>query len=202
MARVKSPITGNQKCRIESSVKNLWLVQSISLSRLLAALLFASLAFQNVPLQLLICIYGFAMCSDLADGFLARKLDRESYMGKIIDLISDKSLTVVSLLYAAKRDIYLLPLALIATREIVVIGLRAIIIDGSQLLPTSRLFGGMMALLLWGNTLFLVLVPKDNDLVQIAGHIYWLCALVFVTNLTWRIYVSRRRIMASLTKAG
>lgn len=175
-------------------------VQSISVFRLIAALIFACLAFQDIPLGLLATTYALAMCSDLVDGILARRLNEESFAGKVIDLISDKSLTVVSVLYAAERDVHLLPLALIATREIIVIGLRAITVDGTQLLPTSRLFGGTMAFLLWGNTLFLVLVPKGHDMVQIAGHIYWFCALVFVTNLVLRVYVSRHRIMASLTK--
>jgi phosphatidylglycerophosphate synthase len=204
MPHAELPNTDDQilaeKARIEGITRRLWLVQSISLSRLLAALLFASLAFQNLPIRLLACIYGFAMCSDLVDGFLARWLNTESYAGKVFDLVSDKSLTIVSLLYAAERGVCFLPLALIAIREIIVIGLRLIIIDGTQLLPTSRIFGGIMALLLWSNTLFLVFMPKDSDWVQTANHIYLMCALVFATNLTVRIYMSRRRIMASITK--
>jgi phosphatidylglycerophosphate synthase len=140
------------------------------------------------------------MCSDLADGFIARKLNAESYAGKVIDLVSDKSLTIVSLLYAAERGIQLFPLALIATREIVVIGLRSVIVDGTQLLPTSRVFGGVMALGLWSNTLFLVFTPHVGGWIQIVSRIYWGCACVFIVNLVARIYVSRRRIMVSLTK--
>ena len=71
-------------------------MQSISLSRLLGALVFASLAFQNVPLWLVAAIYILAMCSDLLDGFLARRLAAISYFGKVLDLVSDKSLTIVS----------------------------------------------------------------------------------------------------------
>lgn len=176
----------------------IWLVESISLSRLLAALLFASLAFQDVPLALVSGIYIFAMCTDLIDGYLARRLGAETYIGKIVDLISDKSMTIVSLLYAAARGISVLPLALIATREIIMIGARIIVVDGSQLLPTNKLLGGMLALLLWGNTLFLVLFGRDPHFVGIANHIFWACAILITSNLVARIYVSAPRIKASL----
>lgn len=186
--------------RTEKITTKVWLIQSISLSRLFAALIFASLAFQNFPARLLAGIYGFAMCSDLADGFLARRLNAETYIGKVLDLVSDKSLTVVSLLYAAERGISFLPLALIAMREIIIIGFRLIIIDGTQLLPTSRIFGGAMALLLWSNTLFLVFASKDSGWIRTAEKIYIGCSLIFITNLIVRIYMSRRRIIASITR--
>ena len=54
------------------------------------------------------------MCTDLIDGYLARRLEAETYLGKVVDLISDKSMTIVSLLYAAARGISIFPLALIA----------------------------------------------------------------------------------------
>lgn len=175
-----------------------WLVAFLSISRLLAALLFASLAFQQVPLALIGGIYFFAMASDLLDGFLARKLKVETYFGKVVDLVSDKSLTIVSLLYAAVRGIDILPLALIATREIIMVGARLIIVEGKQLFPTSRLLGGIMEILLWGTTLFLVFSGTRSDLIRIARIIYWGCAFFYILNFIVRIYVSRERIKASL----
>jgi phosphatidylglycerophosphate synthase len=100
------------------------------LLRLVAGLLFASLAFQGVPLGLLAMLYLGAMLSDLLDGLLARRLHVESFVGRILDLVSDKSLTIVSLLYAAARGISMLPLAMIATREIIMIGLRLVTVEG------------------------------------------------------------------------
>lgn len=183
-----------------SSSTRLWLVESISLARLMAALLFASLAFQDVPLTLLATLYALAMCSDVIDGYVARRLNAETYFGKVMDLVSDKSLTVVSLLYAAARGIDLTPLSLIATREIVVLGARLIVVNGSQLLPTNRLLGGLMALLLWGNTFFLVLSHRGEKIDSAINIIYWVCALVFTVNLVARVYVSGSRLKASVTK--
>jgi CDP-diacylglycerol--glycerol-3-phosphate 3-phosphatidyltransferase len=176
----------------------IWLVESISLSRLLASLIFASLAFQDVSVLILAGLYVFAMGSDLIDGYLARKLKVETYFGKVVDLVSDKSLTIVSLLYAAARGIDIMPLALIATREIITIGARIIVVEGRQLLPTNKILGGIMWLLLWGNTLFLLLISSDHRLIVVATIMYWICAIVLVLNLIARLYVNARRIKISL----
>jgi CDP-diacylglycerol--glycerol-3-phosphate 3-phosphatidyltransferase len=176
----------------------IWLIQAISLFRLVAALLFASLVFQDVSVALVVGLYIFAMSSDLVDGYLARRLKSETYFGKVLDLISDKSLTIVSLLYAAARGINILPLALIATREIIMLGARMIVVEGTQLFPTNRLLGGLMWFLLWGNTLFLVLVRTESKLIRIVNIIYWGCSIIFILNFISRVYVSADRIKASL----
>lgn len=177
----------------------IWLVESMSLFRLLAALLFASLAFQNVPVALVSGLYVFAMCTDLVDGYLARKLNAETYLGKVVDLVSDKSMSIVSLLYAAARGVSVFPLALIAIREVIMIGARLIVVEDKQLLPTNKILGGLFALLLWGNTLFLLLVTETH-MVLVVSNIYWVCAIIFTINLLARIYVSADRIKASVAE--
>ena len=161
----------------------LWVLQCVSFARLVAALVFACLAFQDVPRLILGTIYLFAMISDLVDGFLARKLNCQTFLGTIVDLISDKCLTVVSLLYAAEREIHLFPLSLIGVREIIVLGLRAIIVDGVPLLPTNRFFGGIMAAILWGNTLLLVFSVPGSHHFSVAQSIYTACAVSFLFNM-------------------
>lgn len=178
------------------------LVQSISLSRLLAGLLFASMAFQGVPTVALASLYIAAMCSDLLDGFLARRLNVESFGGKVLDLVSDKSLTVVSLLYAAARGMSVLPLAVIATREIVMIGLRLVTVDGNQLLPTNRIFGGVLSALLWGNTLLLIVTPKTGSMMWAVDMTYCACAVVLAVNLILRVRSSTERIRITLQKGA
>jgi phosphatidylglycerophosphate synthase len=180
----------------------LWFVESLSFSRLAAALLFSALVFQDIHVAIPATLYLFAMCSDLIDGYLARRLNAETYFGKVLDLVSDKSLTIVSLLYAAARGINLIPLAFIGTREIIMLRARLIVVDGTQLFPTNRLLGGVLWLLLWGNTLFLVLGGASSDRVRTANVVYWGCALVFAFNLLVRVYVSVPRIKDSLKTDG
>jgi phosphatidylglycerophosphate synthase len=177
------------------------LVEAVSVSRLLAALLFASIALQPFPLLLICSVYIAAAISDLLDGYLARRLDAATTVGRVIDLISDKSLTVVSLLYAAARGIDLLPLAIIAAREVIVLGMRIITVNGKQVLPTSRLFGGLMALCLWGNTFVLTILGSKEESFAFINLIYWLCAAIFVLNLIARFAVNRHQIKRAL-RAG
>ena len=178
----------------------LWLVESFSLSRLTAGLLFSALAFQSVRIEIPTALYLFAMCSDVIDGYMARRLESETYFGKVLDLVSDKSLTIVSLLYAAARGINLIPLSLIATREIIMIGARLITIDAIPLLPTNRRLGGILWLLLWGNTLFLFVEGTTRARVNTSNVIYWAIAIALVVNLVVRVYVSGPRIRASLER--
>jgi phosphatidylglycerophosphate synthase len=141
-------------------------------------------------------IYVAAALSDVLDGLIARRLGSQGYFGTVIDLVSDKSLTIVSVLYAAVRGEPLVPLALIAVREIVVLGLRLVIVDESQLLPTSRIFGGVLAAVIWGNTLALVLDSRGAYMKATAA-VYWIAAALFSINLAGRVSMSRRRIIAA-----
>lgn len=177
----------------------MWLVQALSLSRLLGGLIFASLAFQDFPLALIASIYAVAAASDLVDGALARRLRAESHFGRVLDLVSDKSLTIVSLLYASARGVDVLPLSLIAVRELIMLGGRIIVVDGRQLLPTNRLFGGVMSAIVWGNTLALIMSGICH---RGAGFVvqatFWMCATLLTSNLVLRVYASRLRIRTAL----
>lgn len=175
-----------------------WAVQLFTLTRIICALVFATLAFQRVPRTFLVVLYGAAMFSDLADGYLAERLSARTYFGKVLDLVSDKTLTVVSLLYAAERGISLLPLAFIAAREIVMIGMRLVSVEGRQLLPTNRFFGGMLALVVWGNTALLIWTVGYTRPYAVVEVLYWICAVMFAVNLAKRVRATAPQIMASL----
>jgi phosphatidylglycerophosphate synthase len=183
--------TGKMLMRTHNS--RIWLVSAISISRLLVALLFASVAFHVSP-GVVAGVYVVAMGSDLLDGYFARKLKVETDFGKVLDLISDKSLTIVSLLFAAIQGIGILPLALIGTREIIGLGVRMIIFDGSPLLPTNRTLGRVMVMAVWGNTLFLILAGEVASLIRVANLVYWGCAVVLTFSFLIRVVRNFRRI--------
>jgi phosphatidylglycerophosphate synthase len=177
----------------------LWLVESVSMLRILGALLFASIAFQDVPRTAIATFYLIAMSSDILDGYLARRLKTETYFGKVLDLVSDKSLTIVSLLYASARGVTLLPLALIAIRELLMIGARLVKCeDDAPLFPTSRVLGGSVAFLLWANTLLLAIDLGGEGAAARASIVYWIGAVVLNVNLAWRLHTNASRIKASL----
>jgi phosphatidylglycerophosphate synthase len=176
----------------------IWTASSISLFRLFGALVFSCIALQGFSLTFVASIYGIAAVTDLIDGYVARRLRVNTHLGRVIDLVSDKSLTIVSLLYASARGIDLRPLAVIAVREIVMIGSRMLTINRRPLFPTSRLFGGLIATLLWGNTLYLVVSTTSEHAV--ISMIYWVSAVALVVNLAIRVYVSRDQITSSASE--
>lgn len=172
-------------------------VQLISLSRIFATLTFASLAFAGTPRSLLSLIYLFAGVTDWLDGHLSRAQQTDTPFGKVLDLVADKSLTIVSLMYAAASGINILPLSFISVREVVMLGMRLVVVDDGQLLPTSRTFGGVMALLVWGNTLLLINAVPGTDVFRVVSYTYWLCALLFTGNLFVRLIASSTRIKSA-----
>jgi CDP-diacylglycerol--glycerol-3-phosphate 3-phosphatidyltransferase len=176
----------------------LWLVQAVTLCRVAGALLFACIALQGIPVVVIACCYSLAIVSDVVDGFLARRFHAATYLGKILDLVSDKSLTIVSLLYAAERRVPFAPLALIGVREFAMTGMRLVTVRGAQVLPTNRVFGGTIAMILWGSTLLIVVAHGTPESIAIATKLYWISAVALGLNLGVRIYGSRARIIASL----
>lgn len=169
---------------------------TISLTRLVAGLVFATIAFQPVPRAIPVSLYVAAMLSDLIDGQVARRGNVASYFGRVLDLISDKSLTIVSLLFAAACGIAIVPLALIGVREIVMLGARLITVSGRQILPTNRTFGGIMAAVLWSDTLVLLLGRKLLAVRHGVEQIYWACSLILMVNMAARLWWSAKRIRA------
>jgi len=182
-------------CRLEQAhVVRVLLVQSVSVFRIIGTLLFIGLPVISQSRILLATLYVAAILSDLVDGYLARTLQVSSNFGRVLDLVADKSLALVSLLYAADHGVEILPLAIIATRDMLMIGMRLVTIDGMQLLPTNRVFGGLMAFLIGTNTL-LLLYSAGPALVQFVTISYWGIALLFVANLGCRIHTSWSRIL-------
>jgi phosphatidylglycerophosphate synthase len=169
------------------------LVHGVSIFRILAVLAFVGLAANSALRVLVSLLYTFALLSDLLDGYLARKLEVSTDFGRVLDLVADKSLAIISLLYAAEQGISLLPLALIATRDVVMIGMRVVVVDGKQLLPTNRIFGGVIASILGANTL-LLLNGDSNGLFLFSTIVYWFLAVVLIGNLLNRLYSSADRI--------
>ena len=86
----------------------------------------------DLPDEKLLILFLFILLSitDYFDGFLARKLNKETIFGKIFDPISDKILSSVSLIYILTfEDKILIPALLIITREFIVSGTREYMLE-------------------------------------------------------------------------
>ncbi len=59
----------------------------------------------NGARHILVGLYIFAFLTDIADGYFARKLNQISELGKIIDPLADKILTIMVIIYLYYYDI-------------------------------------------------------------------------------------------------
>ncbi len=101
----------------------------ITLFRMAAAPVVAILLCMNhwLPALLALALYILAAASDWLDGYLARKNNDTSLIGKVFDIIADKMLVIATLLALAYNGTLggaFLPALAIVLREIFIAGLR------------------------------------------------------------------------------
>jgi phosphatidylglycerophosphate synthase len=168
------------------------LVQGVTISRITAAILIGAVA-QRAGAPIIWALYTFALATDFLDGFLARKLSVSSNLGHVLDLIADRCLTVVSLLYAASLGVHLLPLLVIALRDLTMLGMRAVHHENGPLLPTNRWFGALLLTGLAVTTASLAVISDPQLRSDVAG-LYWAWAVLALVNLSWRMFIMVRKL--------
>jgi len=88
-------------------------------------------------------IFIIAGITDFLDGYLARALDQQSSLGRMLDPIADKLIVASALLMLASDNtiagLSLIPAIIILMREILVSGLREFLAELRISVPSSRL---------------------------------------------------------------
>jgi cardiolipin synthase len=89
----------------------------------------------------LFCVAGV---TDVFDGMIARRLNAESSLGRMLDPIADKLIVSAALLMLASDQIlqgwtFLVPALVILCREILVSGLREFLAEANVSLPVTRI---------------------------------------------------------------
>ncbi len=96
---------------------------------------------QKTGIALLACsVFSLAAITDLFDGYLARKYNSETVLGKLMDPLADKVLVATAL-------IMLIPIGripawvclLIICREIIITGLRGLAASSGKVVPADQL---------------------------------------------------------------
>jgi len=112
-------------------------VSPLTLPLLLVYFLPHNILWLNIGLAFLFVLFGL---TDFFDGYLARKLDQETSLGKMLDPIADKFLvysTLVALLAAGKIFFYWV--IVFIGREFFVMGLRTVALEHNLSVPVSFL---------------------------------------------------------------
>lgn len=134
----------------------------------------------------------------MLDGFLARKLSCTSKTGGTLDLFSDKYLTVISLIYAIARGLPVLPCSVAILREIFLLSMRSVHVNGKSLFPPQRLIGTLMVIPIWSGTVLLLQYP---DLINIPWgsfqFYYWIIGGLALINLIYKIISNWKLLIQS-----
>lgn len=146
------------------------------------------LFYTVIPNEINILLLVTAILSDLLDGYLAKKFNLTTKGGKLLDLFSDKYLNCISIIFLIIEKYPLVPLLIILTKEIFVLSFRSIEINGTFIIATNRLCGGIMSGALWATVVFHICsinIININIIVIILG----------VANLIYLIY----KIMSNIS---
>jgi cardiolipin synthase len=124
-----------------SSLPNALTFARIALVPLFAAAFFLPGDSGRWIVFVLFCIAGM---TDAIDGMIARKLNAESSLGRMLDPIADKLIVSAALLMLATVTMlqgwrFLVPALVILCREILVSGLREFLAEANVSLPVTRI---------------------------------------------------------------
>ncbi len=179
------------------------LVQLITISRAAAALVFVYLAYVPELKWVAVGVFTYAALSDFLDGYLARRFQVTTQVGKALDLFGDKFLTVVSVLYVGSRGVPLIPCCIVVIREVLLMSLRGVQVDGQPLVAPNRTIGGLtvipIRLIVFG---FLLgsMPPALPGRVLIV--LFWTVAVVYAVSLFYKLWTDRQRILKAFTQTG
>lgn len=135
-------------------------------------------------------IFAAASLTDFFDGYLARRYDIVSNLGKMLDPIADKVLVgcvLVLLVKAGRADE--IPCLLILAREFVVAGLREFLAHVSVSVPVTRLAKVKTAIQMISMTMLIIgSVGSGIKWLDLVGHVFlWISA--FLTLVTGYSYL-------------
>jgi CDP-diacylglycerol--glycerol-3-phosphate 3-phosphatidyltransferase len=140
------------------------------------------------------CLYALASSTDLLDGYIARRYNMVTTLGKLLDPIADKILVTTGLFLLV--DDHLLPVALailIVARELAVSGLRAIASADGIIIPAESLGKAKMVfqtisltILIWNQRLLFVPGLKNPvNSHSIGMFLFWISLILTLVSGAW-----------------
>lgn len=125
-------------------------------------------------------LFAIAAATDLLDGYAARRMKEETALGKVLDPIADKMLTITALIVLVAMGTLsgwlMAAVIIIAMRELWVSGLREGLIAGGGELPVSNLAKAKTAVQL----LALFLLTLGDSMVGYA--LFWAAAALTLVS--------------------
>ena len=123
-----------------------------------------------------IAVFVIVALSDYIDGYLARKLEQETTLGKFLDPLADKILVIsVLLCFVELKAISSVPVMLIIARDLAVSGLRMVASSSGRIIAADTLGKWKAAALDVSAVLLMLNVPGSVPFL-------WACVLLSVVS--------------------
>lgn len=155
------------------------LANRLTLLRVLLVFPYAALALNGERLVAGV-VFALAAATDLLDGYVARRMKEETALGRVLDPIADKMLTITALIVLVALGTLsgwmMAGVVIIAMRELWISGLREGLIAGGGELPVSPLAKVKTAVQL----LALFLLTLSESLV--ATGLFWAAAAITIAT--------------------
>jgi phosphatidylglycerophosphate synthase len=155
-------------------------VEFITISRIIATFIFISIAFMPKFQIIAVVVYLYGICTDLIDGYLARKFGSVTNGGQTLDILSDQYMTIISIVYLLFKDTSLFPCIFIIFRELFLLSFRKY----QSLFPPNRFIGGIIAGVIWLLTLLSIAELINYEIVNL---FIWALSIFVTYDLFTRI---------------
>lgn len=164
---------------------------------LIVGLLYIDLT--GIP-SIIFCLFVFAGLTDLFDGYLARKLNQVSNLGKLMDALADKTIIlgmfITLLVFNILPDWSLVLVLLILVRELLITGMRMVAVSSGVVLAAelSGKHKTLFQIISIALLLFSLVIKNDlsflfdRDLSQFAETCHDMGVLLFVLASALTIY--------------
>lgn len=158
----------------------------LSISRIPLALIFAACVSIESDRWLLASLIALAALTDFLDGFLARRWNQQSDLGRILDPVADRTAFAIGM--AAVTFWHMFPasiFALVLSREIVLLGLALRVRKRFNHIPESNAWGKWSTTLFAAGGIVLVLMPSpglETLLLLILGTVLLMVATFFYVS--------------------
>ena len=157
--------------------------------------------FVNLPIirVLVFFLFLFASLTDALDGFIARRYNLVTTLGKFIDPIADKMLTnTLFIIYATQGLIPVVPVILMIWRDVMVDGVRLVSAEQGKVIDAGFLgkvktFAQMVALLL----ITINNLPFELINLPLATFLLWFSALISLFSGFSYVYKAKDLIFQS-----
>ncbi len=132
-------------------------------------------------------LFIFAALTDSLDGYLARKTDTKTSLGALLDLLADKLLVCLVLIWLINSNNYLLfiiPVLIIILREITISSIRQFLYEYKVVRPKVSYIGKSKTTIQFIAISLIIIAPSLGPIyVTLSLYALWLAALISLLSL-------------------